>query len=197
MNIKIRPRSCLGCSVWLIAAVVAFVLFSNVYAKVRLHQAHEQAIELAQQLGYTPAGFLRSGVEVANVDIFTGSAQCRAELYFVTPLDLSEFEAQLLTAIPGTRPIDMNYSTDLYDSLPLTVDKARSEQLETTGAFPAIIVKLWFLPKERPIPMERSTVFFYQTGQMPARLAFRGREIGGNIAVIRWAAGRHPIWVWC
>lgn len=54
--------------------------------------AHAAAYELAGELGYTPADFLRSGGYPENVDIITGSAVCSAEFVFVTPLELPDFE---------------------------------------------------------------------------------------------------------
>ena len=198
MNFKIRrPHSCLGCAGWLFVILSIFVFLNSAYAWTQIYMARAQAKELAKELGYTQEGFLRNGMEVANVDIFTGSAECRAELYFITPLDLSEFEAKLLIAFPGTIPIfhGLDYRTDLYYSLPLAVAKVSGEESKTVATFPTIPTKIWFLPEERP--MEQSTVFFYQTGQVPALLTFGSRQISGNITVIRWAAGRYPIWVWC
>ena len=198
MNIKIRrPHSCLGCSIWLIAAVVAFVVLSNVYAKMRLYLAHEQAMELAQQLGFTPDDFLHSAVYVNNVNIVTGSASCRAVLYFMTPLDLADFEAKLIAAEPGTWRVDsdVQYLTEIYYNLPLDIDGVSGKAMDYTATFPPLPAVLWFLTPGHGT--ETSTADLYLTESTALRLTYGNRQIEGNIAVIRWAAGRHQVWVDC
>ena len=103
MKIRIhRPRSCLAWFLWLLGILLSLVLLHNLYAWAHIFAAQAAAYELAGELGYTPADFLRSRAYHANVNIVTGSAECKAEFVFVTPLELPEFEARLRAAQPGT-----------------------------------------------------------------------------------------------
>lgn len=198
MNIKIhRPRSCLGWALWVLAVLVLFVLLSNLYAQVRIYMARGQAMKLAQQLGLTTDDLLRERIDVANVDIVTGSASCSVVLYFVTSLELPTFEARLLTLKPGTHRINpgTDYLREIYSVLPLTVNGVSGRQPGAKEIFPRIPTVSWFLPGGRS--METDVVDLYQTKQVDATLIFRERHINGNIAVIDWTAGRYPIWVDC
>ena len=61
MKIKIRrPRSCLAYFLWLLGILLSLVLLNNMYAWAHIFAAHAAAYELAGELGYTPADFLRS-----------------------------------------------------------------------------------------------------------------------------------------
>ena len=60
MSIRIRgPRSYWELLLWALGAFVVLILLSNVYAKVRLYWAYDQALELAQQLGLKTDNLLR------------------------------------------------------------------------------------------------------------------------------------------
>jgi hypothetical protein len=198
MKIRIRrPRSCLSYFLWLLGILLIPVLLHNMYAQMRIFAAHAAAYELAGELGYAPADLLRSGMYHANVDIITGSSVCKAKFVFVTLLDLPDFEARLLAAQPGTRPINplITDGRDFYTDLPLNVNGV-SGRHDAFMTFPRLPAKLWFLPREAPA-MQTPIVEWYQTSQVPAQITFGERPIDGNIAVIRWPAGRYPIWVWC
>ena len=150
MKIRIRrPRSCLAYFLWLLGILLSLVLLNNLYARVRIFAAQAAAYELAGELGYTPADFLRSGMYHANVDIFTGSSVCTTKLVFVTPLELPDFEARLLAARPGTRPINplTTDRRDFYDELPLNVNGV-SGSPDAFMTFPSLPAKLWFLAGE-------------------------------------------------
>ncbi len=198
MKIKIRrPRSCLAYFLWVFGILLSLVLLNNLYARVRISAAQAAAYELAGELGYTPADFLSSVMYHANVDIVIGSSVCKTKVVFVTPLDLPDFEARLLAARPGARPLD-RFTTDrrdFYTELPLNVNGV-SGRPDAFMTFPDLPAKLWFLARERPA-MQTTIVEFFQTSQVPERITFGDRPIDGNIAVIRWAAGRYPIWVLC
>lgn len=147
MNVKIRrPRSCLGWMLWVLAALVLFVLLNNIYARARIFWAHRQAMELALQLGSTPNDFLHSAVYVHNVNIVTGSASCSAVLYFVTPLELPDFEAKLIAAEPGTQRVNpgVEAMTEIYYNLPLDVDGVSGRSIDAES-FPRLPAVLWFL----------------------------------------------------
>jgi hypothetical protein len=198
MNIKVRrPRSCLGWMLWVSGALVVFVLIYNVYAQVRIYMAREQAMTLAQQLGLKTDNLLRDRINVSDVSIVTGSASCSVELYFVTSLELSGFEAHLLRLQPGTRRVNpgTGYLNEIYSVLPLIVNGVSGKQPGARETFPHIPTVSWFLPGGTS--MDASIVDFYQTVQVPANLQFRERRINGNIVVIDWTAGRYPIWVDC
>jgi hypothetical protein len=198
MKIELRrPRSCSGCFVWLLVALFTFVLINNCYAVVRIASANVRARSLAGQLGYSPSGFLRSDVSAANANIVTGSLECSADFYFVTPLDLPDFEARLMAMLPGSLPFSpvIDYSRALYSDLPLDVNGTSEKQPEAKARFPAIPTQAWFLPLEPSI--EGGHVNFYQTSNVSPALTFRGQQIDSNIALIHWSAGRYPIWVPC
>ncbi len=198
MRIKIRrPRSCLAYFLWLLGIFLSLALLNNMYARVRIFAAHAAAYELAGELGYTPDGYLRSGVYSANVDIITGEATCYAVFYFAIPLELRAFEARLLRAQPGSsRFMDaIERSKDAYWDLPLTVDGIRADSPGASDKLPDIPTVSWDLPGGRS--MNASMVRLYLTQQVPAKLAFAERQIYGNIAVVTLTAGRYPIWVWC
>ena len=158
---------------------------------------HVRARSLAGQLGYSPSGFLRSDVSAANANIVTGSLECSADFYFVTPLDLPDFEARLMAMLPGSLPFSpvIDYSRALYSDLPLDVNGTSEKQPEAKARFPAIPTQAWFLPLEPSI--EGGHVNFYQTSNVSPALTFRGQQIDSNIALIHWSAGRYPIWVPC
>ncbi len=131
MKIKIRrPRSCLAYFLWLFGILLSLVLLHNVYAWAHIFAAQAAAYELAGELGYAPADFLSSRGYPANVDIITGSAVCTAKFVFVTPLELPDFEAQLLAARPGTRRVNPGPSDgrDFYAELPLNVNGLSGSQ---------------------------------------------------------------------
>jgi hypothetical protein len=198
MKIKIRrPRSCLAYFLWLLGILLSLVLLNNIYAWAHIFAAHAAAYELAGELGYTPADFLRSGTYHANVNIITGSSVCTTKLVFVTPLDLPDFEVRLLAARPGTRPINP-WTTNgkyIYFDLPLNVNGV-SGRPHAYKTFPRLPAESWYLAGEAP-PMQRPYVEWFETSQVPARITFGDRPIDGNIAVIDWSAERYPIWVWC
>ena len=197
MKIKFRrPRSCLAYFLWLLGILLSLVLLHNIYAWAHIFAAQAAAYELAGKLGYTPADLLLSQVYPANGDIITGSAVCKAKFVFVTSLQLPDFEARL-AARPGTRALDP-FTTDrrdFYTELPLNVNGV-SGSPDAWMTFPYLPAKSWFLARETPA-MQTTIVEFFQTSQVPARITFGERPIVGNIAVIRWPAGRYPIWVWC
>ncbi len=198
MKIRIsRPRSCLAYFLWLLGILLSLVLLNNMYARVRIFAVQAAALELAGKLGYTPADLLRSGMYHANVNIVTGSSVCTTKLVFVTPLGLPDFEARLLAARPGTRPIDPGTTDrrDFYTELPLNVNGV-SGKPDAFLTFPSLPAMSWFLAGEAP-PQQSTFVEWFQTAQVPARITFGDRQIDGNIAVIHWPAGRYPIWVWC
>ena len=198
MKIRIhRPRSCLAYFLWLLGILLSLALLNNLYARVRISAAQAAAYEMAGELGYTPADFLSSVMYHANVDIVIGSSVCTTKLVFVTPLELPDFEARLLAARPGTRPLDP-FTTDrrdFYDELPLNLNGV-SGSPDAFMTFPSLPAMVWFLAGEAP-PMQTPYVEWFQTSQVPARITFGDRPIDGNIAVIRWPAGRFPIWVMC
>jgi hypothetical protein len=190
----------MGCMFWLVMGFVLLLLLplpSNLYAEQRISDAQTEAYKLAEELGYTPERLLRSAVHVANVDIITGEATCSVMLYFVTPLDLRTFEARLLKAQPGTsRFVDIvEYQDDIYSLLPLTVNGASVDAWGGSDRIQGIPAMFWDLPGGRS--MDASLVSLYLTHQVPATLAFGERPIRGNIAVIDWTAGRHPVWAVC
>ena len=198
MKIKIRrPRSCLAYFLWLLGILLIPVLLHNMYAWAHIFSAHAAAYELAGELGYTPEDFLRSRAEKANGDIVTGSAECSAMFVFVTPLDLPDFEARLLAARPGTKPNNplITDGRDFYTDLPLNLNGV-SGRPDAWKTFPNLPAKSWFLARETPA-MQTTIVEWFQAAQVPARITFGDRPIDGNITVIRWPAGRYPIWVWC
>ena len=199
MKIRIRrPRSCLGWFLWLLGILLSLVLLNNLYAWARIFAAQAAAYDLAGELGYTPDDYLRSGMYPTNVYIFTGSAVCKAEFVFVTPLDLPEFEARLLAARPGTwinRPCVLADRTNFYGRPPTQRERCewRARCLEDVSPLPAMS---WFLARETPAT-QTPNVEWLQTAQVPARITFGDQPIDGNIVVIHRSAGRYPIWVWC
>jgi len=198
MKIKIRrPRSCLAYFLWLLGILLIPVLFHNIYAWVHIFAAQAAAYELAGELGYAPADFLSSRGYPANVNIVTGSSECKAEFVFVTQLELSDFEARLRAAQPGRWISDpgISYLRQIYTDLPLNVNGV-SGRPDAWMTFPRIPSMSWYLARETPA-MESLNVEWYQTAQVPARITYGDRQIGGNIAVIHRSAGRYPIWVWC
>ena len=198
MSIRIRgPRSYWELLLWALGAFVVLILLSNVYAKVRLYWAYEQALELAQQLGLKTDDLLRERIDVSNISIVTGSASCSTVLYFVTSQELPGFEARLLAAQPGTRRINpgTDYAKKIYSELPLHVNGVYGRQPDIEDTFPRIPTVGWFLPGGES--MDTTVVDFYQTAQVRANLRFRERPIYGNLVVIDWTAGRHQIWVDC
>jgi hypothetical protein len=198
MNLKLRrPRSCAGWFLSMVGILLLLVLLNNVYAKGRVFMAHMQAKELAVQLGATPERFLRSQVYNTNVDIITGSATCNTALYFETPLSMSDFEQRLEDLLPGTSAVNRraDFSLDIYSTLPLGVANFDRAQARVMSKNPPMLTLSWFLPTDQP--QEWSIADFYQTDGIPAEFLYSGQRIDGNIAVIRWNAGRYPIWVLC
>ena len=198
MKMKIRrPRSCLAYFLWLLGILLIPVLLHNLYAWAHIFAAQAAAYELAGELGYTPDDYLRSRVEKANGDIVTGSAECSAMFVFVTPLELTDFEARLRVAQPGTWRLnpDIRYRKQIYADLPLNVNGG-SGRPDAWMTFPRIPAMTWFLSRGAPA-MKSTTVEWFQTAQVPARITFGDRPIDGNIAIIDWSAGRYPIWVLC
>ena len=192
-----RPRSCLAYFLWLLGILLSLVLLNNVYAWAHIFTAQAAAYNLAGELGYTPDDFLSSRGYPANVNIVTGSAECKAEFVFVTPLELPDFEARLLAAQPGTWRMNagIDYRKQIYGDLPLNVNGVSGRD-RAWMTFPRIPSMTWFLSR-LSAEMDSSAVEWYQTAQVPARITYGDRPIDGNIAVISWPAGRYPIWVWC
>ena len=197
MKIKIRrPRSCLAYFLWLLGILLSLVLLNDLYAKVRIFAAQAAALELAGKLGYTPADLLRSEVYHINDDIITGSYVCEAEFVFVTLLERPEVEARLLAARPETWPINsvIGDGRNFYGRLPLNVYDASGRRAYPPFAFAA---KVWWLAPETTPIRQTPIAVWLQTSQVPAPITFEDRPIDGNIAWIRWPAGRYPPWVWC
>jgi hypothetical protein len=198
MKIRIRrPRSCLGWFLWPLGILLSLVLLNNLYAWAHIFAAQGAAYDLAGELGYTPDNYLSSRGYPANVDIITGSAECKAEFVFVTPLDLPDFEARLRTVQPGRWINDpgISYLRQIYADLSLNVNGV-SGRPDAWKTFPRIPSMSWFLARETPAT-ESLNVDWYQTAQVPARITFGDQQIGGNIVVIHRSAGRYPIWIWC
>ena len=199
MKIKIRrPRSCLGWFLWMLGALVIFVLLHNVYAQMRISLARMQAEGLARELGYTPASFLRERRDRSNMDMITASYLCSSELFFITPLELPAFEERLLQAVPRALRIDPfpHTRTEIYSDLPLTVIGADGAKITSREALPPITVFWWSLRAK--FPTEGGTVYLGQTKSAASTFRYGERMIDGNIAVIQWPAGRFPFWVlWC
>lgn len=159
MKIKLRrPRSCLAYFLWLLGIVLIPVLLHNMYAWAHIFAAHAAAYELAGELGYAPDDFLSSRGYPANVNIVTGSAECKAEFVFVTPLDLPDFEARLRAAQPGTWRMNagISYLRQIYADLPLNVNGV-SGNPDAWKTFPRIPAMTWFLSR-LPAEMDSSAV---------------------------------------
>ena len=197
MKIKLQPpRSCLGWFAWLFGILLAFILLSNVYAQVRLAIARTQAEALARELGYTQDDLLLFRTDINNVNIVTGSAYCDAELYFVTPLGFDEFEAKLMQARPGTR-VNPGASTVRYWAyLPVDTYDVNGNKVEDEESLPPVLEMTWFVKDELYSPTV-GTAELYQTEEIPLTLKYGERPIVDNIALIKWYAGRYPIWVVC
>ena len=191
-----RPRSCLGWFAWVFGILLAFLLLSNVYAQVRLAIARTQAEALARELGYTPDDLLLSRTDINNVSIVTGSAKCDAELYFVTPLGFDEFEAKLLQAMPGTLPTHPIPWWDLWWNLPVDAYDVNGDKVEDEDSLPLVPTATWFL-KEDWVSPSIGFAELYQTEEITLSLKYDERPIVDDVAMIRWRAGRYPIWVVC
>ena len=107
--------------------------------------------KLAGELGYTPADFLSSRGYPANVNIVTGSAECKAEFVFVTALELSGFEARLRAVQPGRWISDPGIRSrkQICADLPLNVNGVSGRQ-DAWKTFPRIPQCSWFLTRETP-----------------------------------------------
>ena len=193
-----RPRSCLGWFAWVFAILLVFLLLSNVYAQVRLAIARTQAEALARELGYTPDDLLLYRKGFHSADIVSGSSACDAQIFFVTPLGIDEFEAKLMLARPGTRRMNTTAggSHAIYRDLPLDTYEANGNKLKDRDSLSPVLVMTWFLSKDWLLPTT-GMAQLYQTEQIPMTLKYGERQIVNNIAVIRWPAGRYPIWVRC
>ena len=212
MKIKLHPpRSCLGWFAWLFGILLAFILLSNVYAQVRLAIARTQAEALARELGYTQDDLLLFRTDINNVNIVTGSAKCDAELYFVTPLGFDEFEAKLMQARPGTSVNPGASEVDYWWYLPVDTYEANGNKVEDEESLPTVLKMTWFVASDqsrllgyaswpdKPIWSGPTvgTAELYRTEEIPMTLKYGERPIVDNVAVIRWRAGRYPIWVVC
>lgn len=212
MKIKLhRPRSCLGWFVWVFGILLAFILLSNIYAQVRLAIARTQAEALARELGYTPDDLLLFRTGINNVSIVTGSAECDAELYFVTPLGFDEFEAKLMQARPGTSVNPGTSEADYWFYLPVDTYDVNGNKVEDEESLPTALTMTWFVKSDQsrlvgyaswpdtPIwsgpTVGRAEL--YQTEEIPLTLKYGERPIVGNVAVITWETERYPIWVVC
>ena len=82
--------------------------------------------------------------------------------------------------------------TEIYYNLPLDVDGVSGRSIDAES-FPRLPAVLWFLTPGHGT--ETSTADLYLTKFTDLRLTYANRQIDGNIAVIRWSAGRYPIWV--
>jgi hypothetical protein len=197
MKLKLqRPRSCLGWFAWVFAILLLIFVSGNVYAQVRLAIASTQAEALARELGYTPDDLLLYRTSINDVSIVTGSAECDAELYFVTPLGFDEFEAKLMQARPGTRVNPGASTVDYWWYLPVDTYEANGKKVENEESLPTALKMTWFVQDELYSPTVGGAEL-YQTEQIPLSLKYGERPIKNNIAVITWLAGRYPIWVVC
>jgi hypothetical protein len=197
MKIKPHPpRSCLGWFVWVFGILLAFILLSNAYAQVRLAIARTQAEALARELGYTPDDLLLFRTDINNVSIVTGSAECDAELHFVTPLGFDEFEAKLMQARPETQVNPGTSEARYWAYLPVDTYDANGNKVEDEESLPTVLTMTWFVKDELYSPTVGSAEL-YQTDQIPLSLKYGERPIVDNIALIKREAGRYPIWVVC
>jgi hypothetical protein len=180
-------------------------VLSNVYAQVRLAIARTQAEALARELGYTPDDLLLSRTDINNVNIITGSAYCDAELYFVTSLGFDEFEARLMQTRPGTWRVNPSPGKVRYWwYLPIDTYAANGNKVEDEELLPPVLKLSWDLPSENdPLAavgyrtLSIGAADLYETEEITLTLKYGDRPIEDNIAVIKWYAGRYPIWVVC
>lgn len=196
MNVKIRrPRSCLGYLGWLVAIFFVFVLLYNGYAQVRIALARMQAEGLARELGYIPGSLLSEKLIQSDIGIVTGSYKCSTKLYFVTSLDLPEFEERLQQAKPRSLRIDPFPSdmTDIYYELPLTVASSDGNESTYNDILTPIPTFWWSL--RDTFPIEGGTGYLYQTNLAVSIFKLGEELINDNIAVISYSAGRFPFWV--
>ena len=198
MKIRIRrPRSCLGWFLWPLGILLSLVLLNNLYAWVRIFAAQAAAYELAGELGYTPDDFLSSG-SIQQMWISSPARPSAKQSLCLSPrwncLTLKRGCWQR-NQEHGLIDPGISYRRQIYADLPLNVNGV-SGRPDAWMTFPRIPAMSWFLAGEAPA-MQTTIVEWYQTAQVPARITFGDRQIDGNIAVIRWSAGRYPIWVWC
>jgi hypothetical protein len=177
-----------------ILLVVLLFVGGGAYGTSHMEQATQDLASFAQELGYKPDAHLYHEITGSTTNLVTGSAYCVAFLYYTTPMNLSEFTKRLNQLEPETKEMRLENKTfELSRVIPgLTVDIADARTITPSSQRHPVFIYTW-LPNRR----FKTSVSFYDTTNLNAKMEDDGRQVEGNVVKLRVEGGLFPIWMLC
>jgi hypothetical protein len=178
----------------LILLVVVLFVGGGAYGTSRMEQATQDLASLARKLGYMPDAHVYHEITGSTTNLVTGSAYCVAFLYYTTPMNLSEFTKQLNQLEPETKEMRLENKTfELSRVIPsLTMDTTDDRAITPSSQRHPVFIYTW-LPNRR----FKTSVSFYDTTNLNAKMEDDGRQVEGNVVKLRVEGGLFPIWMLC